>query len=190
MVHSLSVFKDSWKLLEVTVHEASLLPASVPRSDARPNVVTLESFVKCKELHQNVSLLVLGRTHQGKTEWTKILCLHLALMYHPVQRACFVFALTVDALRDNQAHMRPGVPALFDDMKFIAGSQRQIIYSAASIWKSGLQCKDASATRGRNNVVKRAYRQPKMIISTGTLAIPFYRPISSQGPPSFGRRKP
>lgn len=89
MVQKPSVFKDIWKQLEVTVHDASLLPDSVPRIDARPNLVTLESFVMCQELHQNVSLLLLGRTRLGKTELVKMLCLHLALMYHPVDEGTY-----------------------------------------------------------------------------------------------------
>jgi len=170
MVQSPSAFKDSWKLLEVTVHDASLLPESVPRIDARPNVVTLESFIQCKELHHNVTLLVLGQTRLGKSELAKMMCLHLAVMYHPVDKACFVFALTIDALRHNQAHMLPGVPVLLDDMKVTANGQDQIIYSDASIWKSVLQCKDASATRARSNEWQWAYRQPKMITTnTATL---------------------
>ena len=150
------------------MHDESLLPEDVPRVDAHPNVVTLETFVQCKELHQNVTLLMLGQARLGKSELTKMLCMHMALMYHPRERACFVFALTIDALRGNQAHMLPGVPVLLDDMKVSSTGRGQIIYSDASMWKSVLQCKDASATRARQNEVMWAYRQPKMI-TTNTL---------------------
>jgi hypothetical protein len=116
MVQSPSVFKDSWKSLPVTVHDQSLLPANIPRIGNSRNVIALEDFLKNRELHQNVSLLVMGATRLGKSELAKLMCLQMALMYHPVERACFIFALTLDVLRENQGHMRPGVPVLLDDI--------------------------------------------------------------------------
>ena len=165
MVQSPAVFKESWKQLHVTIHDMSLLTPLMPRVGGYDNVVTLETFLKSKELHQNISLLIMGGPRLGKTELAKLMCVQLSLMYHPVDEAYFIMAMTLDAIRDNQSLMKEGVPVLIDDVRNSASGKGQLIYSDVSIWKAILMVNNPSQTRARNNDIKWARHQPKVVTS-------------------------
>jgi hypothetical protein len=157
-VQSERVFKSSWKKLSVTIHDKSLLTPLMPRNG---NKVTIETFLKFPELHQNVTLFIPGDSRKGKTELAKYICLLLAVKYQQVEPR-FLMTNTLDSLRSNQALMLPGVPVLLDD---IGGddSDQQLIYSSISMWKSILQIKDATQNRARNDDLMWAARQPKVM---------------------------
>ena len=68
-VQSERVFKSTWRNILVTIHDKSLLTPAMPRQDG--NKVSLETFLKFKELHQNVTLFLPGESRTGKTELAK-----------------------------------------------------------------------------------------------------------------------
>ena len=154
------VFKNTWKKLLVTIHDKSLLTPLMPREG---NHVTLETFLKFPELHQNVTLFMPGESRTGKTELAKFICLQLAVKYQN-EDPRFLMTNTLDSLRINQALMLPGVPVLLDD---IGGddNDHQLIYSSISMWKAILQVKDATQNRARNDDLMWASRQPKVMTS-------------------------
>ena len=127
------------------------------------NHVTLETFLKFPELHQNVTLFMPGESRTGKTELAKFICLQLAVKYQN-EDPRFLMTNTLDSLRINQALMLPGVPVLLDD---IGGddNDHQLIYSSISMWKAILQVKDATQNRARNDDLMWASRQPKVMTS-------------------------
>ena len=158
------VFKPSWKKLRVTIHDISLLTPLMPRvGGATSNIVTLETFLKFKELHQNVTLFIPGLPRKGKSELAKFLCLLLAFTYQNGD-PYFLMTNTLDALRASQPLLLPGVPVLLDD---IGGDEddAQLIYSTVSMWKAILQIKDPAQIRGRSDDIMWAARQPKVISS-------------------------
>jgi hypothetical protein len=134
---------------------------------AYDNTVTLETFLKYPEFHQEVSLIMMGGSRLGKTELAKYLCLSLALMYNP-EDAYFIFAQTLDTIRENQSLMKSGVPVLLDDMD--PDNRSQLIYSDLAMWKSILQVSNPSQNRARNVDLKWAARQPK-VLTTNTDSI-------------------
>ena len=154
------VFKNTWKKLLVTIHDKSLLTPLMPREG---NHVTLETFLKFPELHQNVTLFMPGESRTGKTELAEFICLQLAVKYQN-EDPRFLMTNTLDSLRINQALMLPGVPVLLDD---IGGddNDHQLIYSSISMWKAILQVKDATQNRARNDDLMWASRQPKVMTS-------------------------
>jgi hypothetical protein len=164
LVQPASVFRDAWKSLPVVVNDVSLLKPYMPRVGTDGNTVALETFLKYPELHQEVSLIVMGGSRLGKTELAKFLCLCMAVMYNP-DGAYFIFAQTLDTIRENQSLMRPGVPVLLDDMD--PDNRSQIIYSDLAMWKSILQVSNPSQNRARNVDLKWAARQPK-VLTTNT----------------------
>ena len=127
------------------------------------NKVTLDTFLKFPELHQNVTLFIPGESRTGKTELAKFICLLLAVKYQK-EDPRFLMTNTLDSLRTNQALMLPGVPVLLDD---IGGddNDQQLIYSSISMWKAILQVKDATQNRARNDDLMWASRQPKVMTS-------------------------
>ena len=153
-----SVFKNNWKELLVTVHDKSLMTPLMPRKGDK---VTLETFLKFPELHQNVTLFIPGDSRKGKTELAKYICLLLAVTYQKDEPR-FLMTNTLDSLRNNQSLMLPGVPVLLDD---IGGedNDQQLIYSSISMWKAILQIKDATQNRARNDDLMWASRQPKVM---------------------------
>ena len=158
-VQAEKVFKDSWRKMLVTIHDRSLLTPEMPRNDQ--NKVTLDTFLKFPQLHQNVTLLMPGESRKGKTELAKYMCLLMCRKYQG-ENARFIMANTLDSLRNVQASMLPGVPVLLDD---IGGenSDLQLIYSSVSMWKAILQIKDATQNRARNDDLCWAARQPKIV---------------------------
>jgi hypothetical protein len=154
------VFKNTWKQLRVTIHDKSLLTPLMAREG---NKVTLDTFLKFPELHQNVTLFIPGESRTGKTELAKFICLLLAVKYQK-EGPRFLMTNTLDSLRTNQALMLPGVPVLLDD---IGGddNDQQLIYSSISMWKAILQVKDATQNRARNDDLMWASRQPKVMTS-------------------------
>ena len=158
-VQAEKVFKDSWRKMLVTIHDRSLLTPEMPRSDQ--NKVTLDTFLKNPQLHQNVTLLMPGESRKGKTELAKYMCLLMCRKYQE-ENARFIMTNTLDSLRNVQASMLPGVPVLLDD---IGGenSDLQLIYSSVSMWKAILQIKDATQNRARNDDLCWAARQPKIV---------------------------
>ena len=67
-----TVFKESWKKLLVTIHDRSLLTPAMPQTGSK---VTLETFLKFPELHQNATLFLPGLSRKGKTELAKLMCI-------------------------------------------------------------------------------------------------------------------
>jgi hypothetical protein len=102
----------------VTVHDRSLLTPLMPRiGEVGSNKVSLDTFLKCPELHQNVTLLIPGVTRKGKSELAKYICLLLAFKYQKAEDdPRFIQVTTIDSLRSNQGLMVPGVPVLLDDI--------------------------------------------------------------------------
>ena len=143
----------------VTIHDISLLTPEMPRIDQ--NTVTLDTFLKFPQLHQNVTLLMPGESRKCKTELAKYMCLLMCRKYQE-ENARFIMTNTLDSLRNVQASMLPGVPVLLDD---IGGenSDLQLIYSSVSMWKAILQIKDATQNRARNDDLCWAARQPKIV---------------------------
>ena len=155
-----TVFKDSWKKLHVTIHDRSLLTPAMPQTGSK---VTLETFLKFPELHQNLTLFLSGLSRKGKTELAKLVCLMQAFKYQKQEEdPRFLMANTLETLRCNQALMLPGVPVLLDDIGG-EGCDAQLIYSSISIWKAILQVKDATQCRARNDDLLWAARQPKVL---------------------------
>ena len=97
----------------MTIHDKSLLTPAMPRQDG--NKVSLETFLKLKELHQNVTLFLPGESRTGKTELAKYICLLIAVKYQ-IGDPRFLMTNTLEILRTNQALMLPGVPVLLDDI--------------------------------------------------------------------------
>lgn len=58
-----SCFKSSWKDLQVTIHDTSLLTPLMPQ---KGNPATLQTFLDFKELHQDVTLFIPGKTRKGQ----------------------------------------------------------------------------------------------------------------------------
>ena len=168
LVQSASVFKDNWETLQVTAHDESLLTPAMPRVGGSRNKVTLKTFIESKEFHQNITLVFLGTTRIGKSELAKHVCLRMVLRYSG-DEAYFLIANTLDVLRENQCLMEPCVSILFDD---IGGDRngKQLIYSDVAMWKAILQVKDATQNRARNNDLKWARRQPK-VLTTNSLTL-------------------
>ena len=78
-VQSERVFIRTWKSLVVTVHDRSLLTPLLPRiGEVASNKVSLDTFLKCPEFHQTVTLLIPGVTRKGKSELAKYMCHLLA----------------------------------------------------------------------------------------------------------------
>jgi hypothetical protein len=181
LVQSASVFVDSWRSLPVVVHDVSLLKPYMPRVGTCGNAVALETFLKYPELHQEVSLIMLGGSRLGKTELAKFLCLCMAVMYSP-DSAYFIFAQTIDTIRENQSLMKPGVPVLLDDID--PDNRSQIIYSDLSMWKSILQVSNPSQNRARNVDLKWAARQPKVLTSNADSVDEWISKIDARGLPA------
>ena len=164
MVQPARAFKPEWADIQVTVHDASLLTSDIPRiGGGSSNRVTLGTFLHYEQLHQSVTLLMPGLAGKGKTELAKYICLLLAHCYQDAESdPYFIFTTTLDALRAVQDLMQPGVPVLLDDMGGDL-NDAQLIYSSTSIWKSILQINNAVQNRGRNDDIRWAPRQPKVM---------------------------
>jgi len=126
-----------------------------------------------------LTLFFFGITRKVKSELAKHICLRLALRCGG-EDGYFIMATTLDVLRENQGLMKPGVPILLDD---IGGDPdgKQLIYSDVAMWKAILQVKDATQNRARNNDLKWARRQPKVLTSN---ALTFDEWITSMLPTS------
>ena len=164
LVQPEKAFKPAWKKLRVTIHDKTLLTPFMPRvGSPTSNVVTLDTYLKFPKLHQNVSLFMTGKPRMGKTELCKLICLLLAFKYQ-LGDPYFLMSPILDALRDVQKLMHPGVPVYLDD---IGGDidDPQLIYSTVSMWKGILQVKDQSQVRARNEDIMFAERQPKVVSS-------------------------
>ena len=74
-VQSVKVFKDTWKQLQVTIHDTKLLSEQIPRlsSGGLDNKVSLQTFLTYKQLNQSISLFIPGTSRVGKTELAKVL---------------------------------------------------------------------------------------------------------------------
>ena len=160
-VQSPDVFKNTWRQLQVTIHDSSLLSPLIPRCHNQ-NQVTLQTFLDFPDLHQNITLFLAGPSRKGKTELAKLICYELALAY--LGPDCkFMFVNTLDCLRNCQSCMVPGVPVLLDDIGSGKSEDPQIIHSSTSIWKAILQVSNASQCRARNDDLMFAAKQMKVL---------------------------
>ena len=166
-VQSVKVFKDTWKQLQVTIHDTKLLSEQIPRlsSGGLDNKVSLQTFLTYKQLNQSISLFIPGTSRVGKTELAKVLCMDLACRYQQTgqEEASFIIVNTLDCLRSSQACMQPGVPVLLDDIGNGDDNEPQLIYSSVGMWKAILQVPNPSQSRARNDDLMWAPRQTKIV---------------------------
>ena len=92
----------------------------------------------------------------------KLCCFLLAIEYLGVDAAYFIFAQTIDSLRDVAHLLRAGVPVLLDEVDK-AKDDCQLIFNSVSMWKGILQGANPSQCRARNNDVKFAPRHSKFV---------------------------
>ena len=126
-------FKDTWKQLHVKIYDVSCLDPTIPRIGSSNNLVTIETFMRYPQLHQNLTLFMMGGSSVGKSEVSKLMCLQLAVRYLGFEEAYFIFTNTLDSLRDVAPLLKPGVPVLFDEIGG-AKDDDQLIFSSVTIY--------------------------------------------------------
>lgn len=148
-VQAESVFESTWKELQMTIHDKSLLSSLTYQNG---NKVTLHTFLDFNELHQNVTLFIPGKTRKEKSELAKYICNILAYKYQK-ERYDPIFRMThtLDSLRTHPYLMLPSVPMLLGDTGGDVSNDQQLIYSSVSMGKSSLHIKDTTQNRARND---------------------------------------
>lgn len=154
VVQPLSAFIAEWASLPVRLADASIIGTSS---------TTLGHWMQEPKLHQNLTLLMRGKTRSGKSEFSKVLAMMLAMRYHPDGHALFLFLTTIEAAKECKEYMQPGVPVIFDDID--PSDKEQLVHTSLAMWKALLQGANPFTTRARNEDINWSRRQPKLITS-------------------------
>ncbi len=122
---------------------------------------TLRSYMDNWDIHQNISLLLLGATRCGKTELAKFISAYLSMKYKG-NKFSIVFTNSLDVLKNYQSDMTSGAWVILDEME---PWSEQLVHSTATTWKTILQCKDPASSRARHADVEWSSRMGKVITS-------------------------
>ncbi len=148
-MQALSSFTDTALDLKVSVFDRSLRPTGC---------CLLREYLEDPQLHQNLTLIIRGKTGTGKTELAKACGYALSRRYS--DNPCLYFTTTVDGLRKVQSQFQAGQTLLLDEME---GSSIQLVHADANFMKCLLNPANPQVLRGRNDDISLPARLMRIV---------------------------